>query len=210
MIRLPRIALVAVVLCLGASEAAALPFLDPVVRTRTGSGSIPIFSVPFFFDFGAFPDDPDGLSDPDCFSGVTANFGHGIPDGVPMVSCDFQNLTGQPITLLDFVFSPPDPSPDLFQIFDDGGFFGMGGLDITNAGAQFALSGDNLGIPPCVFVIESCVGGEFGIDLVGFTTGTNISMTASDPAVPEPATLTMLGAGLVLAAAGYRRRRRQG
>jgi hypothetical protein len=187
---------------LGVTTAAASPLLDPIVRTRGGgTGSYQIFSLPYFFDFGTFPTDPDTLP---------VNTGQGdnckvitdIPSGLPMVSCDFQNLTGQTISLLDFQFSiPGDPTGLTFttEAIPDV----WGNRTIDQFGALFAGGG----IASGVCDVE-CFGGDFAIDLIGFPEGSNITMVASTE-VPEPASLMLLGTGLGLGAAFVSRRQRK-
>jgi hypothetical protein len=116
MLRFCATSLTALVMVVGGvTAAAASPILDPIVRTRGGgTGSYQIFSLPYFFDFGAFPTDPDTLP-ANIGLGDNCTVGTDIPSGLPMVSCEFQNLTGQTISLLDFQFSiPGDPTGLLF------------------------------------------------------------------------------------------------
>ena len=188
-----------------ALDAAATPLLiDPIVRTRSGTiGSIPIGDLPFVYDFypgdATFPSDPDG-TDGNCITG--------FENDLFLVTCEFQNVTGQAITLLDFDFLLPDgtdPGSLLFFAEDPDNLFAF--EDIDEQGALFT---GGLGIPTCTFDGEFCFGGHFLIDLVGFPDGTRISMVAdaAADAVPEPATLTLLATGLGLAAARRRRRAR--
>ena len=188
-----------------ALEAAATPLLiDPIVRTRQGTiGSIPIFDLPFVYDF--YPGDETFPSDPD---GTDANCITGFENDLFLVTCEFQNFTGQAITLLDFDFLLPDgtdPDTLIFVADDPDNLF-----DFEDIDEQGALFTGGLGIPTCTFDGEFCFGGHFLIDLVGFPEGTRISMLAdvAADAVPEPATLTLLATGLGLAAARRRRRAR--
>jgi hypothetical protein len=167
--------------------------IDPIVRVRGGGTSIPIFGLPFEFDFGTFPADPDG-DGTDCFSGP----GSGPDEGFTVVSCGFQNLTGQSISLLDFSFAIPPNGELIFAIEDPDEFFDN--EEIGPGGALFAGGGIPSGFCD---EIEGCFGGEFIIDLVGFPDGSMIQMTASQ--VPEPAAVLLLGAAM--AGAALRRRR---
>ena len=187
-----RAALCALLLCpaLGA-DALADPIIDPIVRVREGGASIPIGGVPFFYDFGAFPGDPDGGGG-DCFTGTDAG------TGLALVSCSFQNLSRRTIRAIDLLFAiPPDPGPLEFAIGDPDGLFGR--RSISSAGAGYA---GGRGIAPATCEGDSCFGGEFTIELIGFPTGTGITGTF---AVPEPGVLGLFLAGGILAA--YRRRR---
>lgn len=191
----------------GVTAAAASPILDPIVRTRGGgTGSYQIFSLPYFFDFGAFPTDPDTLP-ANIGLGDNCTVGTDIPSGLPMVSCEFQNLTGQTISLLDFQFSiPGDPTGLLFttESVPDNLW---NTRTIDQFGAHFAGGGIASGV--CTGDIDVvCLGGDFGIDLIGFPEGTNITAVASTE-VPEPASLVLLGTGLGLGAALISRRRRK-
>jgi hypothetical protein len=181
-----------------AMQASAATIVDPIVRTRLGTlGSIPIDSLPFFYDFyddGTFPDNPD-----------PANCVVGIEGSLDIVTCEFQNRTGQAITFLDFDFLFPtgtDPGTLTFVADDQDNLFATENSNF--AGAQF-LGG--AGIPSCNFDGEFCFGGDFLIDLVGFPVGTTMTMTADAAPVPEPATLTLVATGIGMALA--RRRRRQ-
>ncbi len=125
MLRLLKISVLGLVLSVGAAvQASAATIIDPIVRTKLGgSGSIQIFSLPFFYDFyddGSFPDDPDfpdDLDDP--FPGD--NCTTGMEAGMPLVNCEFQNLTGQTIGFLDFDFFdiPEIPTGLAFFALDD-------------------------------------------------------------------------------------------
>ena len=190
-----------VIAVLGVTTASASTILDPIVRTRGGgTGSYQIFALPYSFDFGAFPTDPDTLP-ANTGQGDNCTVGTDIPSGLPMVSCEFQNLTGQTISLLDFQFSiPGDPTGLTFttEAIPDV----WGNRTIDQFGAQFVGGGLASGFCD----IEFCFGGDFAIDLIGFPTGSNITMVASTE-VPEPASLMLLGTGLGLGAAYISKRR---
>jgi hypothetical protein len=179
------------------AEAAAAPLLDPIVRTRAGrGGSIKIFELPFDFSFPDFPTNPDPY-----------NCGLGTEPAGTVLTCEFQNLTGQPISLLDFRFTLPQDSGALvFSVEDPDNLFGT--ETINEMGARFAgggiLSGSCGGIN---LKSSRCVGGHFFIDLVGFPVGTAIDLTASQSQVPEPATLTLFGTALALMGGSRLRRR---
>ena len=187
-----RAALGALLLCsMFAADALAEPIIDPIVRVREGGDSIPITGLPFTYDFGAFPGDPDG-SGIDCFTGTDS------ATELPLVACSFQNLTGRTIALIDLFFAiPPDPGPLAFFIEDPDGLFGR--ASISPAGALFA---GGRGISSAVCDGDSCFGGEFVIELVGFPSGTGITVTI---AAPEPGVLGLLAVAAVFA--GLRRRR---
>src|SRR4026207_1600839 len=92
-----------VIAVLWVTTATASTILDPIVRTRGGgTGSYQIFSLPYAFDFGLFPADP-GLRQENIDRGQVENcdVGTDTDTGLPMVTCTFQNLTGQAISLLD-------------------------------------------------------------------------------------------------------------
>lgn len=173
-----------------AVDAVADPIIDPIVRVREGGESIPVTGVPFTYDFGFFPGDPDGAA-LDCVTGTD------IDTGLPMVSCAFQNRTGKTLSLLDFFFVlPPDPGTLAFFVEDPDDFFT--GESISPAGATFAGGG----IPTATCDGDFCFGGEFIIDLVGFPEGTGLTGRF---AVPEPGVVGLLLAAVGLAA--IRRRR---
>src|SRR5262245_40831047 len=189
----------------GVSTASASTILDPIVRTRGGgTGSYQIFSLPYSFNFGTFPDDPDALAEniarlqgENCFVGTDSG------TGLPMVTCDFQNLTGQTISLLDFFGSIPGGNPaQLMEFQDPDGLFANDPAPFTSTppatfAAQFSGGGIASGV--CFGEIDFvCTGGDFSIDLIGFPNGTSLSMVAG--AVPEPASLMLLGTGLGIGA----------
>jgi len=119
------------------------------------------------------------------------------------VSCEFQNLTGQAISLLDFQFGiPGDPTGLVFTTQDPDSLWNTSSID--QFGAHFAGGG----IASGVCDIEFCFGGDFFVDLIGFPEGTNITAVASTE-VPEPASLMLLGTGLGLGAAFISRRQRK-
>jgi hypothetical protein len=199
MLRLLKISAITFVLSFGAAvQASATTLIDPIVRTKLGGGSIPIPApLPFVFSFGEFPSDPDGMGS-NCFVDPEID-----PMGI-LVSCAFQNQTGQTIQFLDFDFLLPGP-PDslLFTAEDPDNLFDFEFASPTGEGAFFQGGG----IAPCNFDGEFCFGGEFIIELVGFPQGTLIDMTAAATAVPEPATLTLVATGIGIAVARRRRRK---
>jgi hypothetical protein len=190
-----------VIAVLGVTTASASTILDPIVRTKGGGGSIEISSLPFPYDFGAFPTDPDG-------DGGDCNFFDTDPDSefdLPTVRCEFQNVTFRTISLLDFHFNIPGGGAGLdFQTRDPDGFWQSEPF-IDENGVRFFGSG----IPPavCGGIDEICTGGHFFVDLIGVPNGTTIDMVASE--TPEPASLVLLGTGLGLGAALVSRRRRK-
>jgi hypothetical protein len=195
-----------VIAVLGVTTASASPILDPIVRTRGGgTGSYQISSLPYAFDFGAFPTDPDTLP-ANTGQGDNCSVGTDVDSGLQMVSCEFQNLAGQAITLLDFQFGiPGDPTGLVFTTQDPDNLWSISNIDAF--GAQFAGGGIASGV--CTGDIEVfCVGGDFFVDLIGFPEGTNITAVAATD-VPEPASLVLLGTGLGLGAALLSRRHRK-
>ncbi len=208
--RLLSLGALACVLSFGAAvDAAATPFLDPIVRTRGGSiGSVPIDELPMFFDL--YPDEfdvsfPELPSNPifagSCNKGSTDEFG-GTLD---FVACEFENTLPQAITSLSFTFAAPGyPDGSIFTPIDEDGFFAS-----ATMGPEGALFTGGAGIPGCVPDIEGgfCNPFHFLVEFYGFPEGTRMTMTvAQADAVPEPATLMLLGTGLLLAAAARRRR----
>jgi len=192
MLRFCATSLTALVMAVvGVTAAAASPLLDPIVRTRGGgTGSYEILALPYFFNFGPFPGDPDDLPET---AGQGDNCFFTTEGGLPKVTCAFQNLTPQNITQLDFSFSIPGDTSELtFTPEDEGGFW-TPPFEMNEFGAHFA----GPGIPS---------GGDFFIDLVNFPEGSNITMVASTE-VPEPASLMLLGTGLGLGAAFISKRR---
>jgi hypothetical protein len=195
MLRLLKVSVLAFMLSVGAAvQASASTIIDPIVRTKLGGGSITIPPpLPFDFSFGSFPTDPDGLGS-NCFVDPDID-----PAGI-LVSCAFQNQSGQTIQFLDFDFLLPGPPGSLvFTAEDPNDLFAS--ETANSAGAQF-LGG---GIAPAICDVE-CFGGEFIIELVGFPEGTIIDMTAAANAVPEPATLTLVVTGIGIAFARRRRK----
>jgi hypothetical protein len=178
---------------------------DPIVRVREGGVSIPIFSLPFVFDYGVFPEDPDGPGT-DCQVNPYTD-----PAGT-VVSCAFQNLTGEPIGFLDVSYTlPPNPGPLVFSAEDLPGFFAFEAADSSAAifqGGGIPSGSCELDGEPelAVSQVPNCFGGEFLVDVIGFPNGTEIAMTAAATAVPEPTTIALLVSGL--AGAALRRRRR--
>jgi hypothetical protein len=197
MFRLLKIgALVLLLSVVAAIPASAATIIDPIVRTRQGGTSIPVVQpLPFRFDFGLFPDLPDADN---CFLGSD-------PAGV-MVSCAFQNQTGESLTFLDFDFGLPGPPGALFFSAEDlGGFFQF---TTANSAGALLLAGSFAGIPPAFCDPEfGCSGGEFIVDLIGFPEETRITMVANDTPIPEPMTLTLLATGLGLGVVARRRRK---
>ena len=199
MFRLVKISALALLLSvIGIVHASAETITDPIVRTKAGGGSIGI--PPLNFSFGTFASDPDGAGD-NCFVGTD------FETSLTLVSCAFQNLTGETITSLNFDFdygavSGGPPPIEEFSAVDEGGFF-----DFQNINQFSAVFGGGGGIPPAFCEGELCVpfGGEFIVELVGFPTGTVIDMVVNETEVPEPMTLTLLATGLALGAGARRR-----
>jgi hypothetical protein len=202
MFRVVKISALALLLSvIAASQTAAATIIDPIVRTRLGTiGSIPIDGLPFTYDFypgsGTFPDNPDPVN---CVTGLEGS--------LDIVTCQFQNRTGLPITFLDFDFLFPtgtDPGSLIFVADDDQN--NLFATQFANFGGATFAGGS--GIAPCNFDGEFCFGGDFLIDLVGFPQGTRMSMVADEASeVPEPMTLTLVATGLALGAAAKRRRK---
>ena len=74
---------------------------------------------------------------------------------------------------------------------------------ITSSNARFAGGGIPSG--PIPESVNNRFSGDFYIDLVGFPSGTTVDMNAN--VVPEPASVALLGTGLVAAAVRRIRRR---
>ncbi len=205
MFRVVKVSAFALLLSVVAAlHASAATITDPIVRTKKGPGaSIPINSLPFFFDWGSFPTVPPGFES-DCFSGEE--------DSMPLVSCEFVNNTGQNIGFLGFNFDYTNAvsgPPDVSEFFTEDGTGEGDAIGWTNRPInQFSAQFFGGGIPAldCPFEGE-CVPFVFVVDLVGFPEGTNITMVAAASEVPEPMTLSLVGTGLAMAA--LRRRRRK-
>lgn len=197
----------------GVTTASATTITDPIVRTRGGgTGSYQIFELPYSFNFGTFPTDPDALQEnidrgqgQNCIVGIDTGTISNPGTGLPMVSCEFQNLTGQTISLLDFQFSIFGDTTGLEFNTQSEPVNLWDSRTINVLGAQFVGGGIASGV--CFGEIDVfCEGGDFGIDLIGFPAGSNVTMIAS--AVPEPASLMLLGTGLGLGAAFMSKRKR--
>jgi hypothetical protein len=194
MVTLPRLASTLAAALIVAATVAASPVRDPIVRVREGGESIPIDSLPFMFDFGSFPSNPDA-------DNCTVDTELVGDDLLPRVSCGFQNRTGMTISLLELGFNIPDDAGDLaFFVEDPDGLFAMRFIDPEGA----LFEGGGIPSVSCDEAEPHCTGGEFIIDLVGFPQGSGVVMDA-DEQVPEPGALFLLATGA--AVAGLRRRR---
>jgi len=196
-----------VIAVLGVTTASASTILDPIVRTRGGgTGSYLIRGLPYSFNFGTFPDDPDLLQENiDRDNGENCDVGTDSGTGLTKVTCEFRNLTGGNISLIDFNFNIPGGGGGLdFTAEDPDGVWSVHTADAF--GAHFA--GGGLAPFSCGEIGSFCNTGDFFIDLIGFPNGTTIDAVFATDA-PEPASLVLLGTGLGLGAALISRRHRK-
>lgn len=169
MVRVRCSALILLAFGIAAMPASADPItLDPIVRVRYAGGSVPIYALPFSFDFGALPNDPDGAGT-DCLV-----FSEAAGTGV---GCMFANYTGEPITYLRVAYTNPQPGSLVFAVEDPDSIFSSEMIDPHAA----TFSGG--GIPD---------GRHFIIDLVGFPVGTTATLSTVPTSVPEPSSSLLL------------------
>src|SRR5262245_21870886 len=99
MLRISAVNLTVVVMAVvGVTTASATTITDPIVRTRGGgAGSYQISTLPYSFNFGTFPTDPDTLQEnidrgmgENCVVGTDTGTISNPGTGLPMVSCEFQ------------------------------------------------------------------------------------------------------------------------
>lgn len=181
--RIARALLVATLLLAGAVTAQATP-TDPQIIIKAGGLSVQLTSLTF--PTLTYTASATTLA-PHCFLGTT--------NGLPSMTCEFANVTGQTIFSLTGFINPGGQLP--LTLSSD--IFGQTSQTVTGGAVTFTLGS----IPDC-----NLSGGnpacEFSIIFVGFTDPTTFDFTAN---VPEPGTIAMFLTGLAALAAGRRLRK---